>query len=189
MEELFLLQFRGIPDYMFIISFFVLSILVVSVFFIKKDIRSLRRIVSSMLLAEYLFLMLCSTVICRTSRPEIVRLELLPFWNYGEILANRDPQDYWEILLNIALYIPIGFLCMSLYRQNRIRNTIVTCVLLSIFVEILQLVFHKGLCEIDDVMHNGIGGITGMALFLLIVRMFSKIKNRHALRYSSFLKG
>lgn len=177
MEKVLSLQFRGIPDSVFIISFLILSVLIVLVFMLRKNRRNTRRAVFSMLLVEYVFLMFCSTIVCRKSHPELSRLELMPFWNYQDVLLSGKPMHYWEVLLNIALYTPIGFLFGCLYK--RIVPTVLICVLLSVITEVLQYVLHRGLCETDDVIHNSIGGLLGFLFLNIVIKCFKKLKYKN----------
>lgn len=137
------------------------------VFLSKKKYRTTRHSVFSMLLVEYVFLMFCSTVICRESK-DTYHLELMPFWHYHDVLFSGKPMRYWEVILNIILYSPIGFLLGCLYK--RIVPTILICVVLSVITEVLQLVFHRGLCETDDVIHNTLGAMIGWGVYLGICK-------------------
>ena len=63
----------------------------------------IKRFVLGALLADYYFLVLCSTVICRSSSGER-QMVLMPFWKYPDIWNKVDyPADLLEVLLNIAL--------------------------------------------------------------------------------------
>lgn len=90
-------------------SFLVLSVAIVIGLLVMKGCRA-KRFVLGALLAEYYFLVLCSTVICRVSHEER-HIEIMPFWNYPDIWNRVDyPGDLIEVLLNIALFVPIGLL-------------------------------------------------------------------------------
>lgn len=98
-----------IPVEYVLISFLVLSVAIVTGMLVMKGSRA-KRFVLGALLAEYYFLVLCSTVICRASVMER-HVELMPFWNYPDIWNKVDyPADLIEVLLNMALFVPIGFL-------------------------------------------------------------------------------
>lgn len=166
--EVLSLQFKGIPDIFFVISFSLLCIFIVLVFMLIKNRQKSRKTVLGMLLLEYLFLMFCSTVLCREVQQEAHNLELIPFWNYDKVLLSNNSFDYWEVILNIFLYSPIGFLLGCIFK--RIFPVLLICVSLSIFTEVMQFVLHKGLCEFDDVLHNTLGGILGYFSSVGIIR-------------------
>ena len=128
------------------------------------------------LLVEYYFLVLCSTVICRASSGER-HIEIMPFWNYSNIWNRVDyPADLIEVLLNVALFVPIGLLLGGI--GFKIRKIILSGIFLSGIIEVSQFAFCKGLCETDDVMHNSVGAFLGYLGFLGILKgkriLFSK---------------
>lgn len=180
MEEILSLQFKGIPNSVFVISFLILSVLIVLVFMQRKNHRETLRSVLSMMLVVYVFLMFCSTVVCREIK-ETHNLELIPFWNYNDIFVSRNPMSYWEVLLNIILYSPIGFMigCIS----KKLLPTILICVLLSVVTEVLQLVLHRGLCETNDVIHNTLGGFIGWSLYSSLRGRLIKLRAKKAIGY------
>lgn len=109
MDEIYEWLNPRIPVEYVLISFLVLSVAIVIGMLVMKGHRA-KRFVLGALLAEYYFLILCSTVICRASRGER-HIEIMPFWNYLDIWNRVDyPADLIEVLLNIALFVPIGLL-------------------------------------------------------------------------------
>lgn len=67
------------------------------------------------------------------------------------------------MLLNVVLYIPIGLLLGGL--TDKWWKALAVGCLLSMSIELLQLVFRKGLCETDDVIHNTLGALVGMVVY------------------------
>lgn len=109
MDEIYEWLNPRIPIEYVLISFLMLSVAIVIGMLVMKGSRA-KRFVLGALLAEYYFLVLCSTVICRASHGER-HIELIPFWNYPDIWNRVDyPADLIEVLLNIALFVPIGLL-------------------------------------------------------------------------------
>lgn len=109
MDEIYEWLNPRIPVEYVLISFLVLSISIVIGMLVMKGGRAKRFVLES-LLAEYYFLVLCSTVICRASHG-VRHIELIPFWNYLDIWNRVDyPADLIEVLLNVALFVPIGLL-------------------------------------------------------------------------------
>lgn len=165
-----------IPVEYVLISFLVLSVAIVIGMLVMKGSRA-KRFVLSALLAEYYFLVLCSTVICRASHGERC-MELMPFWNYPDIWNRVDyPEDLIEVLLNVALFMPIGLLLGGIGFKT--KKILLLGICLSGIIEVSQFAFCKGLCETDDVMHNSVGVFLGYLGFLGILkgkrRLFSKI--------------
>lgn len=109
MDEIYEWLNPRIPVEYVLISFLVLSVAIVIGLLVMKGHRA-KRFVLGALLAEYYFLVLCSTVICRASHGER-HIEIMPFWNYPDIWNRVDyPADLIEVLLNVALFVPIGLL-------------------------------------------------------------------------------
>lgn len=46
-------------------------------------------------------------------------------------------------------------------------------------IEVLQLISQKGLCEFDDVIHNVIGAVIGISLYMAIGQIKVKRKARY----------
>ena len=67
------------------------------------------------------------------------------------------------------MFVPVGFLISDLRKWKGLWDAAG----LSAFIEILQLLTSRGLCELDDVFHNMIGAAIGIG----IAMAFSKIKN------------
>lgn len=120
------------------------------------------------LAAEYYFLVLCSTVICR-SIGAAYRMELTPFYKYTDIWNKVDhPHDLLEVLLNVALFIPIGMLLTGAYRKMKWWQIMGCGFSLSLIIELLQLVTGRGLCEVDDLIHNTLGCMIGFGVYKVI---------------------
>ena len=72
-----------IPLRILLISMLSIGILLLVVFCTDK-IRNKQRFVLWVLLVEFIFITICSTIFCRKTLPT-ARLELMPFWTYNAI--------------------------------------------------------------------------------------------------------
>ena len=176
MDEIYEWLNPQIPVEYVLSSFLVLSVAIVVGMLVMKGSRA-KRFVFESLLVEYYFLVLCSTVICRASSGER-HIEIMPFWNYSNIWNRVDyPADLIEVLLNVALFVPIGLLLGGI--GFKIRKIILSGIFLSGIIEVSQFAFCKGLCETDDVMHNTLGCVIGYFGFISLFkarRIFEIIK-------------
>ena len=77
-----------------------------------------------------------------------------------------------EVLLNIALFVPIGFLLGGMMPKGFLK-VLLTGFLLSILIELLQLASGRGLCETNDVIHNTVGCIMGYAAAMVLKKRFA----------------
>lgn len=122
----------------FPIIYYVLTILIaVGVWIWKKELKL-------SLLTDYCFIIYAMAVLHRQPTPDM-RYEIHLFWSWKqwEILGL-------QILANIIVFIPIGYLSGSMWKwRGMIYGSI-----FSFFIVISQLLTHRGLFELDDIIHN-----------------------------------
>lgn len=160
----------NVPMVMVMPSFIVMCIVLLLACMLGGRRWGYRNIVVGCLLLEYVFLVLCSTVFLRAS-DGVARLELVPFWKFEGIFHHDRWMDLWEILLNIAFFIPVGLLAAVLFcRHGRWWVPVALGCLLSVCIELTQLLARCGYCEVDDVMNNTLGAALGAGLVWLIDR-------------------
>ena len=114
------------------------------------------------LLISYTLIILGETLLFRT--PGHTGIELTPFWSYAY------PEMKWEIVANILLFIPFGFLAGNLWGWKAIP----LAAFLSFCIEAVQLVCKLGFFEFDDMIHNTAGAVIGYLLVLLIAKTIGK---------------
>ena len=141
----------------------------IGVLILARRLDLVRRIALSLLI-PYLFLTLVATVITRSPTAE-VRIVLEPFRTYRQYYT--DEFTWFEIRANVLLFIPIGFL-LPMVIKKPIWLPLIIGIGISVVVEIIQLITHRGLCETDDVISNTIGLVIGYIVYLFI-KMASKL--------------
>ena len=67
--------------------------------------------------------------------------------------------------MNIIVFIPIGFLLSLLFQNLKWWQLLTIGGVFSISIEILQLTFQKGFCEVDDILHNLFGCLMGILFY------------------------
>ncbi|MCM3733049.1 VanZ family protein [Fictibacillus nanhaiensis] len=90
--------------------------------------------------------------------------------------------DYWlifkNIIGNIILFLPLGLLLPLIFRVfNSWRIMFVVGFGTSFLIEVLQYEYAKRIFDIDDILLNGLGAITGLFIykfFALIFRLMEK---------------
>ena len=110
----------------------------------------------------YSFLILAETVLIR--KPfvgEHINLELL--WSWRVWAVQKE-----QILTNVIMVVPVGVLVGWIWRWRGLW----AAAGLSIFIEILQLITARGLCEFDDVFRNMIGAAIGVGIVMLGRKLF-----------------
>ena len=156
---------KDIPNMVVQLSFLVMSGIIVLVFAFAKNLKGARIGVMTTLLIEYMFLILGSTVIYRTSG-DTYMYKLTPFWSYVAI-ADGQKELIEENLLNVALGIPFGFLLRFICTKNALLKSFLFGAAFSACIELSQLFFNRGLCEFDDLFHNTLGSVVGCGIGML----------------------
>ena len=168
MDDLGQIISKETPLLILMLSFVLMIIALIVVISLKREGKWKRRCFSGILLLEYLFIVFGETVFFRPySESRKIRIE--PFWSYKEVVHYYPSLImFWEVCLNIVLFIPIGLL-LGLISSNLqwYKICLIGCSF-SIIIEILQFIFRKGLCETDDVINNTLGTIIGLLLLKLI---------------------
>lgn len=98
-----------------------------------------------------------------------------------------QPQVFWsykvwdvqkkQIIANVLMFIPLGFLAGSLWKW---RGVIVGAGF-SIVVELLQLISQRGLFEFDDFLHNTLGTLVGVFIYMLAETLVTRKRNNDGL--------
>ena len=81
------------------------------------------------------------------------------------------PQDISQVYLNVMLFVPMGYLLPYVFNWFRAKATIrpvLACFVISLVTENMQLIFRRGLYDLDDLLSNTLGGFIGQLLFIFI---------------------
>ncbi len=109
------------------------------------------------ILSAYTFLVLAETILIRKPfigqhfQPEL-------FWSWRVWNVQRG-----QIIANVIMFVPVGVLAGRIWRWKGLW----VAAGLSVFIEVLQLVTSRGLCEFDDVFHNVIGAVIGVGIVMI----------------------
>lgn len=77
------------------------------------------------------------------------------------------------IVQNLILFIPFGFLLCGATDQPRTSRILLLGFLLSLSIELCQLLFRLGWFEVDDILHNVLGTYLGIRLYRRTVKRTS----------------
>ena len=128
-------------------------------------------------LAFYLSFVSTVTILSRIPSSSI-QYNIKLFWTYTAILEGNN-KLITEILWNVVLFIPIGLLLMIiLTHKHKIIISVVGGFILSFAIELIQLVFHRGLFEFDDMVHNTLGAAIGAIIYILVSSTFMVFKSK-----------
>lgn len=163
---------QGNPTLLYTILFFItLFVSTAIVFLLLKGIK--KRIVKVVwfFLFNYICLLFCITIVFRNSSDrKPIELEL--FWSYNSILRGERYLLY-ENIMNVIMFIPIGLILGCLLSLTRWWVALLIGIIISATIELLQLGFCRGLCELDDLIHNTAGCLIGLLMTIVVKRVFN----------------
>lgn len=170
--------FESIIDLLLIEPFLLLGIVLIGVLLIvifRKD-SSIPKIKTSILsLAFYYYLCIMFThIVGIPTLSEFIRLSRLggAFFNPNINVIPLSAGMGLGFILNIFLFIPLGFLCPLMSKTlERAGNTFFIGLGLSLFIEIVQLFTLYRATDIDDLITNVIGTMIGYLCFRLIAKL------------------
>ncbi|MBE6922850.1 MAG: VanZ family protein [Ruminococcaceae bacterium] len=102
-----------------------------------------------------------------------------PRINWIPLVNLLDYPDKRDILLNVvgnfAMFIPLGIVWPGVYKElNSAGKVISAGVGVSLLIEILQLPFYDRVSDVDDLILNSLGYITGYGIWLLVRKLAKK---------------
>ena len=118
----------------------------------------------------YVFLVLCTTIFFR-EETFVKRYHLYPLWSYTELYTTILAQ----LIMNIMMFVPIGFFVGGALKKKHIWNVIKIGFLLSLFIELTQLITTRGVFNVDDIIHNVLGCTIGFFCFVICYKMIKRI--------------
>lgn len=135
-----------------------------------KKFLLIRKCILFLLFAIYLLALLYVVFFSRDIQTEYqVRNSIENFRDFKLIDFLFPRTQFIEFYLNTALFVPMGYMLPYLFRRFRMRSLarpIVTCFLISLAIENIQLLTRRGNYDTGDILANVLGGILGTLLFL-----------------------
>lgn len=133
-------------------------------------------VVWGIMLSLYLAFLLGGTLLNRIPDPVYV-VEIVPFWSYYKAVTSRDIVLFVQILCNILFFAPWGFLFPQVWERMRKPVWIIgSALVVSVTIELIQLIFHLGFFEFDDIFNNTLGALIGYGLWKLVSKYTRKAK-------------
>jgi len=87
-------------------------------------------------------------------------------WHDGEFVW----KFYANLIGNIILFVPFPVIIVWMIPRVSDKWVLVSCVIASILIETTQYLFQRGVADIDDVLLNFLGSLTGLVLLKLFRR-------------------
>lgn len=94
--------------------------------------------------------------------------EIRRFWTCREQLGMIS---CFNLVGNVVIFVPFGFfMSMASYRKRLLR-TISYGFIMSLIVEVFQLISRVGSFDVDDIFLNTLGAILGYFIFIICTMM------------------
>jgi glycopeptide antibiotics resistance protein len=160
----------GIPSMVVIGVCLFVCCIVFLLFRIRDSYSTFVRHASFCMFIGYVFLVLCTTIFFR-EETFVKRYHLYPLWSYTELYTTILAQ----LIMNIMMFVPIGFFVGGALKKKHIWNVIKIGFLLSLFIELTQLITTRGVFNVDDIIHNVLGCTIGFFCFVICYKMIKRI--------------
>ena len=189
--DVFPLIFRLlVPGTLFVLIAFFISLASYKLIY-KKVFKGAKEIpiykfILSIILIGYLFLVFIMTGLSRADNfsNTIVNFNFLS--SYLDVWYSFSLTSLLLLLLNILMLAPLGFLLPFISKKfDSFKNILLVAFTFTIFIELFQLVTHRGIFELDDLFHNTIGAILGY----FISKAFIELKNNKNIRKNTIIKA
>ena len=92
---------------------------------------------------------------------------LLEFESISKAIKEQSFQPMEHLLMNVALFVPIGFLFVAINpkKLNRISFVIPLGLILTVLIETVQMLLQMGQCDLEDLVANALGAVIGLLCY------------------------
>ena len=150
----------------------------VSIFLYKKHKFNKLQCGAAILLSLYIVVLLYFTVVGRYSHEEY-EYQINFFTSYRWFFQYNGEQVLRQLLINFVMLMPVGFLLPVVIKaKHKHLITMALSLLLTVFIETMQLITKCGSFEIDDIINNFIGAVIGMMLYALCSKLIKSKINK-----------
>ena len=166
----------------------------VSIFLYKRHKFNKAQCFAAILLSLYIVVLLYFTVTGRYSHEEYeYKINFFTsyrwFFQYNgeqvlrQLLINfvmyNGEQVLRQLLINFVMLMPVGFLLpVVINAKHKYLITMALSLLLTVFIETMQLITKCGSFEIDDIINNFVGAVLGMLLYVLCSKLIKPKTNK-----------
>ena len=132
------------------------------------------------ILTFYLAFVYTLTIYAREVTSEAT-MQLSLFWSYKHIISG-DKNMFFEVFWNVVMLMPYGFLASFISKSKAKWSVLLSGFMLSVGIELTQLLTHRGLFEYDDILHNTLGTVIGIALFYVAAKIISSFEKKYKIQ-------
>ncbi|MEW4372391.1 VanZ family protein [Paenibacillus kandeliae] len=88
----------------------------------------------------------------------------LSAWNQWSL------SEFQLIIFNMMMFMPLGFLLPLLFmRMRRFTPVLLASLIVTIGIELIQMLSGRGIFELDDIFHNTLGSVAGYLIMQAIL--------------------
>ena len=150
----------------------------VSLFLYKRQKFNKMQCAAAILLSLYIVVLLYFTVTGRYSHEEY-EYKINFFTSYRWFFQYNGEQVLRQLLINFVMLMPVGFLLPVVIKaKHKYLITMALSLLLTVFIETMQLITKCGSFEVDDIINNFIGAVLGMLIYALCSKLLKSKINK-----------
>lgn len=145
-----------------------------------KDIHcSIKKLILSGMLIGYVIVVILATLTSRSHFSYEQKFSFELFSSYRMAINHFQLREWRNIILNIIMGVPLGILLPCLFEKMRHWwLTYLSGLLFTLLIETTQLITHRGIFEMDDILNNTLGCMIGFGLFILGHTLYQKAKKK-----------
>ena len=122
-------------------------------------------------LVGYSVIVLYATILRFSGGYREVNFHLFRAWR--EAWNSFSPKNWANVLLNVAMFVPLGFLLPAIWKPFRKWYLGIFAGLgVSAVIELIQLATNRGICDVDDLLANAFGAVIGYFLIMAVLSVF-----------------
>lgn len=129
----------------------------------------------------YFAVVLYATMLRGSGHYREYNLHLFRAWR--EAWNQYSVKNWANVLLNVAMFLPMGFLLPLLGRK--LRKWYLTIPIgfgVSLAIELIQLAIGRGICDVDDLFANTLGTVMGYFVIMILLSFVEK-RRKQGLKY------
>lgn len=113
----------------------------------------------------------------RQTTLENYEMNFVPFVALINVYSTSSTWQFLRLFLgNIGWFVPFGFLLPLMMKKSSFLSVTLMGCGFSFLIEVLQLAFKKGYCELDDLILNTLGAALGYAAYKIIIYCKKRMK-------------
>ncbi len=120
------------------------------------------------ILIAFILLIFYDAVLSRNPNHFSPKLDL--FWSY----RNINSLSFRSSCLNILCFVPLGILVGLISDKHKILLALIVGLLVSLTIELSQLICARGVFDVDDLFNNSLGAVVGGVTIVLLLKLMNR---------------